>query len=54
LFIYDTLLTFGREVDCFWRGRITGARILFLANRYIFLFYTVFRLILLAPFSEQA
>ncbi len=53
LLIYDTLLTLDREVDLFWTGRMTGARILFLADRYIS-FWTVFDLIELGPFSDKA
>ncbi|KAI0794718.1 hypothetical protein C8Q74DRAFT_1163339, partial [Fomes fomentarius] len=54
LFIYDTLLTFGREVDCFWTGRMTGARILYFANRYISLLSTVLNIIRSAPLSDKA
>ncbi len=54
LLIYDTLLTFSHEVDLFWKGKMTGARILFHANRYISLFYTISGLIELAPFSDKA
>ncbi len=55
LLIYDTLLTLGREVHLFWTGQMTGARILFLANRYISLLWNVYVVVgQSAPFSDQA
>ena len=36
-FIYEFLITFDSEVELFWKGRFSGATVLFLANRYIFL-----------------
>ena len=32
---FEYFITFGQEVDLFWRGKITGATVLFLANRYL-------------------
>ncbi|TFK82550.1 hypothetical protein K466DRAFT_603591 [Polyporus arcularius HHB13444] len=34
-FIYEFIITFDREVELFWKGRATGASILFLFNRYL-------------------
>ncbi|KAI0794543.1 hypothetical protein C8Q74DRAFT_1436465 [Fomes fomentarius] len=53
LLIYDTLLTFSREVNWFWTGRMTGARVLFFANRYFSLCLFVLGLIDFAPFSDK-
>lgn len=39
--IYDWILTFPDEIRFIWRPKLTGARVLFLVNRYFFvLFYT--------------
>nr|VWP02332.1 Surface protein PspC [Ganoderma boninense] len=35
LYIYDYMITFGREVELFWGRRFTGASVLFLLNRYL-------------------
>ncbi|TFK94268.1 hypothetical protein K466DRAFT_476918, partial [Polyporus arcularius HHB13444] len=35
LFAYEYAVTFGREVELFWRRRITVSSILFLVNRYV-------------------
>lgn len=37
LVIYDWLLTFSDEIRLIWRLRLTGAKLLFVLNRYIFL-----------------
>ncbi|RPD69111.1 hypothetical protein L226DRAFT_575891 [Lentinus tigrinus ALCF2SS1-7] len=33
--VYEYLITFGQEVKLFWRGKWTGASILFFLNRYL-------------------
>ena len=33
--IYEHLVTFDEEVKCFWGTKVTGAVVLFLANRYL-------------------
>ena len=35
LILYDYLLTFDAEVKYFWSTNITGASVLFIANRYL-------------------
>ncbi len=35
LFAYEYVVTFGREVELFWKRRITVSSILFLVNRYL-------------------
>ncbi|KAI0794578.1 hypothetical protein C8Q74DRAFT_1184799, partial [Fomes fomentarius] len=54
LLICDTLVTFEHEVDWFWSGRMTGARILFFANRYLSLTGNVLGLTGFVPFSDKA
>ncbi|KAI0711168.1 hypothetical protein C8T65DRAFT_185592 [Cerioporus squamosus] len=34
-FIYEYFITFDREVELFWKGKMTGASIIFLLNRYL-------------------
>lgn len=41
IFVYDWLLTFSAEIRLIWSRKITGAKILFLANRYIFMAFVV-------------
>ena len=33
--MYENVITFDREVQYFWSGPLTGARVLFFANRYL-------------------
>ena len=35
LLVYEFLITFGQEVQLFWKGKWSGATILFFLNRYI-------------------
>ncbi len=53
LLIYDTLVTFDREVAWFWSGRMTSARILFFVNRYLPLLSGALGLIGYLPFSDK-
>lgn len=39
LLLYEFLITFAREVRLIWRGRVTGANVLFALNRYVMLVY---------------
>ena len=43
---YESLITSSAEILLFWQGKITGATILFLLNRYNVLIYNVYTLIL--------
>lgn len=47
VFIYDCLITIGAEGSLFWRRKATGATILFLFNKYLVLFYTVYSMLFL-------
>ena len=33
--MYEYLITLGQELNLFWRGKITGAQVLFVINRYL-------------------
>ncbi|KAI0697854.1 hypothetical protein C8T65DRAFT_582330, partial [Cerioporus squamosus] len=41
LFFYDALVTFDREMACFWTAKWTGGPLLFLANKWISMLYYV-------------
>ena len=49
LVIYEYLVTFSTEVQLFWAREVTGASVLFFANRYILLVYTLLALFQLLP-----
>ncbi|RDX49203.1 hypothetical protein OH76DRAFT_1483407 [Lentinus brumalis] len=53
LFIYDTFVTFDREVTCFWTGQWTGAPLLFFANKWVSIVYYAMTFAELAHFSSD-
>ncbi|RDX54131.1 hypothetical protein OH76DRAFT_1479176 [Lentinus brumalis] len=54
LFIYDTFLTFDQEVGYFWTAEhISGASLLFFANKWITMTYHVMILVELASFPSD-
>ncbi len=54
LFLYDTVLTFDREVVYFWTAkRISGAALLFFANKWISMMYYVMLLVGFASFPSD-
>ncbi|TFK83407.1 hypothetical protein K466DRAFT_555099 [Polyporus arcularius HHB13444] len=50
LFIYDTIVTFDREVACFWTHKRAAASLLFFANKWIYMTISVLDLVQLRPF----
>ncbi|RDX54018.1 hypothetical protein OH76DRAFT_1415535 [Lentinus brumalis] len=48
LFIYESIVTFDREVAHFWTAKCTGASLLFFANKW---FSIIFYVMLLGQFS---
>ena len=44
LFMYDSVITTGDEIRCFWGKKLTGAAILFWLNKYLTLLYMVWDL----------
>ncbi|TFK84135.1 hypothetical protein K466DRAFT_589157 [Polyporus arcularius HHB13444] len=53
--MYDYVITFGQEVELFWTNRLTGATVLFFANRYISLLFDVMGLVEpFGRFSDQS
>ncbi|EPS96176.1 hypothetical protein FOMPIDRAFT_61838, partial [Fomitopsis schrenkii] len=55
LLFYDYALTFSREVRCIWRRKFTGATMLFLLNRYLFMVYLVSRFYLeMSPINTMS
>lgn len=54
LFIYEALVTFDREVACFWTGtKRTGGSLLFLANKWISLTIYALSLVVFASFVSD-
>ncbi len=53
LFIYDTFVTFDREVTCFWTGQWTGAPLLFFANKWVSIVYYAMTFAQLAHLSSD-
>ena len=54
VFIYDYIITLGAEGTLFWRKKFSGATVLFLFNRYLVLFYTIYTIPLsMVSLSEQ-
>ena len=44
LLAYEYIVAFGREVDLFWKRKLTMATVLFIANRYVPLAATIMNL----------
>ncbi|RDX51338.1 hypothetical protein OH76DRAFT_1481616 [Lentinus brumalis] len=42
VFLYECIITIGGEVELFWFAKSTGASILYLLNRYIVGFYSIY------------
>ena len=53
LITYEYIITFGREVELYWRRGITGAAILFYFNRYITLLAIVYGYFESMPVSDS-
>ena len=45
LIFYEHMLTFGDEVEMFWKRKFTGATAMFLLNRYLILISYVLELV---------
>ena len=45
LIIYEYVITIPDEIELFWRGKVTGATVLFLANRYLSLVIYLYELL---------
>jgi len=43
ILVYDSLLTFSREVDCIWRRKFSAVTVLYVLQRYCLLFSMVLR-----------
>ncbi|KAH9945400.1 uncharacterized protein BXZ73DRAFT_96391 [Epithele typhae] len=44
-FLWEAVLNLGREVDLFWQRPTSGASVLYFANKYIFLLYSILNLV---------
>ncbi len=53
VFIYDSFLTFNREVACFWTRKRTGAAFLFFANKSLHITVYILFMVELAHFPSD-
>ncbi len=51
--MYEYFITLGREAELFWKGKWTGAAILFYVNRYLSLIVNIYGLASNAQISAQ-
>ncbi|KAH9913152.1 uncharacterized protein BXZ73DRAFT_82000 [Epithele typhae] len=53
ILIFDYILTSGREIELFWKRRVSGATILFICNRYLSLVSQILTLISYRAFTDK-
>lgn len=53
LLAFDFVITFDREVRLVWRGKLTGAAILFVLNRYWLFFEYITQMVTMYPMSQR-
>ncbi|RDX52001.1 hypothetical protein OH76DRAFT_1400910 [Lentinus brumalis] len=53
-FLYDYIITVGREVELFWTRKVTGASVLFFFIRYGTILYKILDLVVYAPVSDKS
>ncbi|KAJ3791603.1 hypothetical protein GGU11DRAFT_694369, partial [Lentinula aff. detonsa] len=53
LWIADFIETLPTEINAIWRKKLTGASVLFLINRYIFLLYLIFEMFANLPGNQK-
>ena len=51
MYLYECIVTFDIEVKYFWTGKITGATVLFLLNKYVNMYYTIYSIAILPNHS---
>ncbi|KAI0640699.1 hypothetical protein C8Q79DRAFT_921141, partial [Trametes meyenii] len=54
LLAYEFLITFGREVELFWKRGVTGASMLFFVNRYLPLVFHIYQMTTSRTMSDKA
>ena len=42
MYLYECILTLDIEIKYFWTGNITGATMLYLLNKYIYMYYAIY------------
>ena len=53
-FIHECVITFGSEVEFYWRRKLTGASLLYLSSKYISLAYSILCLVRYLPiFTDE-
>ncbi|KAI0695057.1 hypothetical protein C8T65DRAFT_698830 [Cerioporus squamosus] len=53
LLLYEGLITFDREVACFWNAKPTGASLLYFANKWTAILVNFFAMVGFAPFHSE-
>ncbi|KAI0753160.1 hypothetical protein C8Q80DRAFT_1304396 [Daedaleopsis nitida] len=53
LLAFEFIITFDREVRLVWRGKVTGATILFVLNRYWLFFQYITQMVTMYPMSQR-
>ena len=54
LIFFEYCLTLGQEVNLFWGKKLTGAVVLFIANRYTTILYTIYYILVnLVPAASE-
>ena len=51
--MYEYAITFPYELQLFWGRKVTGAMLLFFANRYLALFFWIFDSSVVGPVSSS-
>ena len=51
--VYEYIITADREVTLFWNGRMDGATVLFLSNRYLTLIVNMWNLVEFGQFTDE-
>lgn len=54
LVFYEFLLTWDAEVRLFWGREVTGASVIFFANRYTMFFFALLSLVQISPLAGSA
>ncbi|TBU52425.1 hypothetical protein BD310DRAFT_998025, partial [Dichomitus squalens] len=53
VFLYDSIITTGEEIQCFWGRKITGAAILFWLNKYMTVLCLIWNLVTALNISDK-
>ncbi|KAI0738703.1 hypothetical protein C8Q80DRAFT_1206965 [Daedaleopsis nitida] len=46
MFFHDYIITFGQEVELFWRAKVSGGTVIFFSSRYLCLIVTIYTMMI--------